>query len=263
MRILWCALISGALFAASGDPAPSEIEAIIQKFAEKETDFSKARENYTYRQTARILELDLNSHTVGKWEMIWDVVFDAKGKKTERVVRSPVPSLKNLVLTPEDEQDMRDVQPFVLTSREINNYWVRYLGRETLDEIPCYVFAVKPKKMEQGQRYFAGMIWVDDKDLQIVKTYGRARGILKKNSDQQFPKFETYREQIDGKYWFPTYTAANDILYFQTGPQPIKQTMKYEDYKLFRADTSITFGDVVEDKPAATPPPPPPAKPKQ
>ncbi len=262
MKILFAMALWSLSFAVDmGDPSPAEIDAIIQKFAAKETDFSRARENYTYRQTAKILELDLSGRTVGKWEMMWDVVFGGDGKRSERVVRSPVPSLKNLVLTPEDEQDMRSVQPFVLTSNEIGNYHVRYLGRETLDEIPCYAFAVKPKKMEQGQRYFAGIIWVDDKDLQIVKTYGRARGLLKRNSDQQFPKFETYREQIDGKFWFPTYTVANDILYFQGGPQPIRQTMKYDDYRQFKSDTKITFGDEVTD-PAKPPATTPPAKPQ-
>lgn len=263
MRFVCALLLSLGLAAADlPDPSPQEVEEIIKKFAAKETEFARARENYTYRQTSRILELDLSGRTVGRWEMVWDVIFTGDGKRTERVVRSPVPTLKNLILTPEDEQDMRSVQPFVLTSNEIENYHVRYLGRETLDEISCYVFAVKPKKMEPGQRYFTGLIWVDDQDLQIVKTYGRARGILKKNSDQQFPKFETYREQIDGKYWFPTYTVANDILYFQGGPQPIRQTIKYEDYKQFKSDVRITFGDEVADpaKPPA-PPAPSPSKP--
>jgi hypothetical protein len=268
MRTSGILLLSAcALFAAEpSDPSPSEIDGIIRKFAQNESDFAKARESYTYRQTARIQELEMNGRPGGRWEMISDVIFTPDGKRTERVVRSPVPTLRNIILTPEDEKDMRDVQPFVLTTKEIDTYWVRYLGRETLDEIGCYVFAVKPKKMEPGQRYFAGMIWVDDRDLQIVKSYGRARGVLKKNSDQQFPKFETYREQIDGKYWFPTYTAANDVLYFQNAAVPIKQTIRYEDYKQFKSDVKITFGDEVTDaaKPEAPKPgaaPPTPAKP--
>ena len=117
------------------------------------------------------------------------------------------------------------------------------------------MFAVKPKKMVQGKRYFEGQIWVDDRDLQIVKTYGKGVGLLKKGSDNQFPKFETYREQIDGKYWFPTYTAANDTLHFQSGPQRIKMTVKYEDYKRFEGRSTIQFGDVVDEKaPTAAPP---------
>ncbi|MBL8177687.1 MAG: hypothetical protein JNK48_23620 [Bryobacterales bacterium] len=244
--------------AADGkEPTESEVDNIIQKFASKESEFSRARENYTYRQTVRVLELDEGGNTRGRHEVVADIIFSNEGKRTERVVRAPVSTLKNLQLTPEDEQDLRSVQPFVLTSEEIGKYFIRYLGKETLDEIPCYVFSVKPKKMEQGQRYFSGLIYVDDRDLQIVKSYGRATGVLKKGSDQQFPKFETYREQIDGKYWFPTYTMANDTLMFQNGPQPIRMTVKYEDYKQFKSDTTIKF----EDKEATTPPSTEPKKP--
>jgi hypothetical protein len=111
--------------------------------------------------------------------------------------------------------------------------------------------------MVQGKRYFEGQIWVDDRDLQIVKTYGKGVGLLKRGSDNQFPKFETYREQVDGKYWFPTYTIANDTLHFQNGPQRIKMTVKYEDYKRFEGKSTIKFGDVVDEtapKPDATKP---------
>lgn len=246
MRVLSVVLAGLSLTIASAadrEPSQTEIDAIIQKFAAKESEFAKARENYTYRQTVRILELDEGGNTRGKHEVLSDIIFSGDGKRTEKVVKAPVPTLKNLQLTPEDEQDLRSVQPFVLTSSEIDKYNVRYNGRETLDEIPCYVFAVKPKKMEAGQRYFTGLIYVDDRDMQIVKSYGRATGVLKKGSDQQFPKFETYREQIDGKYWFPTYTMANDTLMFQGGPQPIKMTVKYEDYKQFKSDVNIKFED--------------------
>jgi len=198
------------------------IQAIIEKFAAKEAEFARARENYTYRQTVRIQELDEGGRPGGKMEMVSDIIFSPEGKRTERVVHAPPNSLRRILLTPEDEQDLRNVQPFVLTTSEIPKYHIRYLGKETLDEIPCYAFAVKPKKLEPGQRYFQGIIWVDDRDLQIVKTYGRGVGLIKKGSDNQFPKFETYREQIDGKYWFPTYTTANDVLHFQTGPQAIR-----------------------------------------
>lgn len=256
MKWLCIVALMAGLPAAYGDnkePSPTEIDEIIQKFAAKESEFARARENYTYRQTVRVLELDEGGNTRGRHEMISDIIFSNEGRRTERVVRAPVSTLKNLQLTPEDEQDLRSVQPFVLTSEEIGKYHIRYIGKETLDEIPCYVFAVKPKTLEQGQRYFSGLIYVDDRDLQIVKSYGRATGLLKKGSDQQFPKFETYREQIDGKYWFPTYTMANDTLMFQGGPQPIRMTVKYEDYKQFKSDVIIKF----EDKEATAPKPEP------
>ena len=93
---------------------------------------------------------------------------------------------------------------------------------------------------------------MDDRDLQIVKTYGRGVGNASRKGDNQFPKFETYREQIDGKYWFPTYTVANDTLHFKSGDQRIRQTIRYEDYKQFGAETKIIFGDEAKDdsKPA-------------
>jgi hypothetical protein len=226
------------------EPNPEEI---IQKFAAKEAAFAKARGNYTYRQTVRIQELDTAGSVRGRHEMVSDIIFTPDGKRTERVVHAPVSTLQNLLLTPQDLQDLRDVQPFVLTTENLAEYHIRYLGKETLDEIPCYSFAVKPQKLEQGKRYFEGIVWVDDRDLQIVKTYGKGVGLLKKNEDNQFPKFETYREQIDGQYWFPTYTLANDTLHFQTGPQRIRMTVKYEDYKQFKPESTIKFGEVVED----------------
>jgi hypothetical protein len=99
--------------------------------------------------------------------------------------------------------------------------------------------------MEKGERYFQGTVWVDDRDLQIVKSYGRGVGLLKKGFDNQFPKFETYREQIDGKYWFPTYTNADDVLPFQSGPQRIRMTVRYEDYKQFKGEVQIKYGEPV------------------
>ncbi len=208
------------------DLSQAQIDDIVQKFAAKEAAFSKAREAYTYRQTARIQELDDSGNIMGRWETISDIVFSPEGKRSEHVVRSPVPTLRNITLTPEDLEDMRSVQPFVLTTPDLPKYLIRYLGHQNVDEIGCYVFAVKPKKIEANQRYFSGEVWVDDRDLQIVKSYGRGVGSVSRKGDNQFPKFETYREQIDGKYWFPTYTIANDTLHFQSPPQPVKPPTK-------------------------------------
>ncbi|MCC6586387.1 MAG: hypothetical protein IT168_06685 [Bryobacterales bacterium] len=255
--VLAFALAVGSLFAAGKeDLSEQQIQDIIQKFAAKETEFARARENYIYRQTARIFEYDQSGTPGGKFEVTSDITFSGDGKRTERIVKAPVPTLRLIGLTPEDEQDLRAVQPFVLTSKDIDKYAVRYLGHEQVDEIPCFVFAVKPKKMEAGQRYFSGIVWVDDRDLQIVKSYGRGTGLAKKNFDNKFPKFETFREQIDGKFWFPTYTSANDTLFFDDGQiVKIRMNVRYEDYKQFKADTKITFGEPVtnDGKPAEPP----------
>ncbi len=250
MRLPCILMLAVAGVAMAAEPVdPNEV---IRKFAAKETEFQKARENYTYRQTLKITELDPDGTPGGKYELVEDVLFSPDGKRTEHVVRAPAPTLRNILLTPEDEQDLRNVQPFVLNSSDIQKYDVRYLGKQNVDEIPCYTFSVKPRTMVKGERYFEGQIWVDDRDLQIVKTYGKGVGLLKRGSDNQFPKFETYRQQIDGKYWFPTYTTADDTLQFANGPQRIKMVVKYEDYKQFKSDVNIKFGDEVavpESKP--------------
>ena len=226
---------------------PLPADEIIRKFAEKEKEFKLARANYVYRQDIRVQELNANDRVTGEWHQVWDVTFDASGKRVEKVIAAPQPTLKTLGITKEDLEDFREIQPFVLTSDEIGKYNIKYLGKEMVDEIDCYVFDVAPKTMEKNQRYFQGQIWVDDKDLQIVKTYGKpVPDIRTKNNENLFPRFETYREQIDGKYWFPTYTRAVDTLQFSFGAQRIRQVVKYENYKRFEANVRLTFGDAVD-----------------
>ncbi len=246
LAILATAALTMSAAVTLKDPSPAEIEMIIKKFAAKESEFARARQNYIYRQVTRMQEYDSSRRRViGKYETTSDWGF-SEGKRMERVVYAPPQSLQNLLLEPEDLQDMRDTLPFVLTSEELNSYQVNYLGHELVDEVPCYVFAIKPKQVEAGKRYFSGTAWVDDQELQIVKTYGRPMG-KKRNPNSQYPKFETYREQIDGKFWFPTYTSSSDTLVFESGPVPIKLTIKYTDYKRFGAESDIKFGDVVEE----------------
>jgi hypothetical protein len=247
-------LVCGCLSAFAQGPAklrneqpPLPVDEIIRKFAEKEKEFKTARASYVYRQDIRVQTLNANDRVTGEWRQVWDVTFNSSGKREERVILAPQNTLTTIQLTPQDLEDFREIQPFVLTSDDIGKYNVKYLGKEVIDEIDCYVFDVAPKVMEKGQRYFQGQIWVDDTDLQIVKTYGKAVPDIKtKDNENLFPRFETYREQIDNKYWFPTYTRANDTLRFATGSQRIRQVIKYENYRKFEADVKLTFGDAVE-----------------
>jgi hypothetical protein len=150
--LLFGSSISGYATTAKSDPSSAEIDKIIRTFASNEAAFAKARENYTYRQTARIQEYDEGNTPHGKFERVDEIVFSSDGKRQERAVRAPVPTLRLIQMSAEDEEDLRHVMPFVLTSAEIDNYHVRYLGRQMADEIPTYVFAVKPKQMVPGKR---------------------------------------------------------------------------------------------------------------
>jgi hypothetical protein len=232
-------------------PTPDQIQNIIKQFTQKETEFAIARERYTYRQTSKMQETDPPG---GTYEMVEEVSFDDRNKRTSHVLHAPVGGFEHIMMTHEDEQDLRNVMPFVMTNETADEYIVNYVGRDQVDEISCYVFSVKPKELTKDRkRYFDGQIWVDDQDLQIVKTYGRGIGYLRKGEDQQFPKFETYRQQIDGKFWFPVYTYADDTLNFKDGPsQRIKVVVKYDQYKKFqfKTETTIKYGEVGGASPA-------------
>jgi len=256
-------LLLGASLASSYAQAQVQapeiaVDEIIRKFSEKEKEFKLARANYAFRQEIKVQELTESDRVVGTYEMTVDVSFDEKGKRTERIVFAPPPSLKKIGITAEDERDLREIQPFVLTSDEIGKYNLKYGGKDKIDEISSFVFEVSPKKIEKDQRYFEGKIWVDDKDFQIVKTYGKAvPDIHKKGSGENlFPKFETYREQIDD-YWFPTYTRAVDTLDFESGRQKIREIIRYSNYKKFQTSVKLKFGGEVTDGkggPADAPP---------
>jgi outer membrane lipoprotein-sorting protein len=231
---------------ATAPPVP--VDEIIRKFSEKEKEFKLARANYTFKQDVVVESLSMDDRVTGRWQMTTEVGFDSTGKRNEKIVYAPADTLKGFGITAEDEADLRSIQPFVLTSDDIAKYKLTYAGQEKVDEIGCYVFEVEPKKIEKDQRYFQGKIWVDDRDFQIVKTYGKAVPDLKtKGNENLFPRFETYREQIDHKYWFPTYTRAVDTLNFSTGPVKIREIVKYQNYKRFGADVNLTFGDAVDD----------------
>ncbi len=231
---------------ASAQADDLDIQEIIRRFAAKEKEFQIARENYTYRQIVKVQELSPDGEVRGTFHVEEDIMFTQDGKRFEKVVYAPLSTLRAISISPEDERDLRSVQPFVLTTDDLHKYDVKYMGRQNVDELSTYVFMVSPKRMEKGERYFQGQIWVDDRDLQIVKTYGKAvPDIRKKGQENLFPRFETYREQIDGKYWFPTWTGADDTLHFSRGPQRIRMIVRYEDYKQFRSSVTVTFGDEV------------------
>src|SRR5436190_1511875 len=169
---LWVFMATG--YAQSQVQAPEiAVDEIIRKFAEKEKEFKLARANYAFRQEIKVQELSDSDRVVGTYETTTEISFDEKGRRTEKVVFAPPPTLKKLGITAEDLQGFREIQPFVLTSDEIGKYNLKYAGKEKIDEISSYVFEVSPKKLEKDQQYFEGKIWVDDKDFQIVKTYGK------------------------------------------------------------------------------------------
>src|ERR1700675_1090447 len=207
-------------------------EEIITHFAAKEKLFKDARDRYTYRQDIKVQTRDGDTVT-GEYHEVFDVLYDDKGHRMENVVFAPQSSLEQggLSLDQGDVQDFRNRLPFVLTSEEVPEYNILYVGQQNEDQLHCYVFDIAPKQIVGKKRYFQGRIWVDDRDFQIVKTFGKTvpdinRG--KRGKDEHlYPSFTTWREQIDGQFWFPTYTRADDVLHFSTGDIHIREIVKY------------------------------------
>lgn len=230
----------------SAPPIPAD--QIIQKFAAKETEFQEALDHYTYRRYARVQTLDDDNKVDGEWYEVDDVIFDPSGKRTERVVFAPESTLQRVMMSPSDFQDIQHGYPFVLTTSEVGEYNIKYVGKQKVDEINCYVFDVAPKEIEKGKRYLNGRIWVDATDLQIVVVDGRmVPDDTKRGHEDLHPPFMTWRQQVDGKYWFPVYTKGEGILHFSGGngymaeDVHIRDIVKYADYKRFGSTSKIIY----------------------
>ncbi|MGD0732358.1 MAG: hypothetical protein ABR956_13940 [Terracidiphilus sp.] len=239
-------------------------EQIIKNFAAKESEFQQALNQYTYRRVARVQTINDDNKVDGEWYEVDDVIFDPTGARTEKVVYAPENTLQRVMMSPSDLQDIQRGYPFVLTTEEIGQYNVKYVGRQQVDEVDCYVFDVGPKVIEKKHRYLLGRIWVDTTDLQIVVTNGRmVPDDTRKGNEDLHPPFMTWRQQVDGHYWFPVYTKGEGVLHFSGGSGymsqdvHIRDTVKYSDYKRFGSTTKIIYDGQDISQPQAQPAAPP------
>lgn len=214
-------------------------EEIIKAFSTRETEFYEAWKEYSYHQTADVEVLSVNGRSTSeKMKIISDIVFRDDGTREVRIVRR-AGDLQSVTFTREDEEVIDNLQPFALTEKELALYDLQYEGKERVDELSCYVFSVKPKNLKGPKLYFQGKIWVDDQDLQIVRTVGKP---VPQKKNTQFPDFETIRQVIDNKYWFPVWTHALSDLHFERQTVRIEETISYTNYKHFASKATIKFG---------------------
>jgi hypothetical protein len=228
------------------------VDQIVKQFAAKETEFQSALNHYTYRRTARVqvIDDDDSGKVKGEYYEVDDVIFDPSGARTEKVVFAPASTLDQagILMSPSDLQDIQHGYPFVLTTADLPAYDVKYVGRQKVDEVDCYVFDVSPKVIEKHKRYLDGRIWVDSTDLQIVVTNGRmVPDDTKRGQEDLHPPFMTWRQQVDGHYWFPVYTKGEGMLHFTGGygamdqDVHIRDVIKYTDYKRFGSTSTIIY----------------------
>jgi TonB family protein len=238
---------------SSGSSTP-DVNKIIREFTAKETEFRKALNSYAFKRDAVIQVIGMGGQIAGEYHRVSHFTFDDSGNRYEKIVFFPMPTYGGI--TAEDIEDLSGVNPFALEAHKINQYNFNYVGKERVDELDLYIFDVTPRVMpdpKTKQRLFQGRIWVDDRDLQIVKSRGKGVPETKNN---KFPNVETYREQIDGRYWFPTYSYADEELVFGNGQvMHIRLRVKYTDFVKGHVDVRITEvdGDEVPSGPADKP----------
>jgi hypothetical protein len=262
-------------FGALDPTPPKDItpQEIVTKFAARESEFALARDNYIFRQTVKVDTLDEDSGKVdGEYQQVTDITFNKDGRREEHVVFAPQNTLERVMMSPADFDEIEHRLPFILTTEDLSQYDVTYVGRQKVDELDTYVFQAGPKTLVKGKHYFQGKVWVEQNDFQIVLINGMTvpQDTRKGHEDLQ-PPFTTYYGQVDGKYWFPTYTKAEGTLHFAAQNGALSQdvhmrnTVRYTDYKRFRTTSRVIYNgvDITNDgKPDSTPQNPPPAKPK-
>lgn len=227
--------------------APAEVDRIVRAFTAKETGFRQALNEYRFKRDAVVQTIGMGGQVTGEYRRVSNFAFDDQSDRYEKITFMPASTLTEITVSAEDIEDLGGVNHFALELAKIGQYDLAYAGKEKIDEIDTYVFDVTPKVIPKkvSERFFKGRVWVDEQELQIVKV--RGKGVPE--GEQRFPIFETYREQVDGKFWFPTYTYADDQLVFKNGQVVhFRMRVRYTEYKRFAGTSKILEeGEIVEE----------------
>jgi len=216
-------------------PAPPALppEEIISRFAQKEDQYIVARGGYGYKKTVRLQEFAPDGQPAGQLLLVTEAVRGEDGRVREKTVEKPQSTLQYMEMGPEDFQQLARMPAFPLVTGNLGKYDLKYLGKEMVDEVDCYIFQVKPKAVERAVRYFDGIVWVDAQYLEVVKSYGKWVNDLgdMHTPTMPFSIFETYREEVDGKYWLPDYMRSDATLNLKDRNVNVRLVVKWTDYK--------------------------------
>ena len=211
--------------------APAQI---IKEFAEKEEKFLRARVQYGYKKSIKLTEFGRDGQPSGEYQLTTQMVLDSEGRPYEKIVAQPPSTLRALTLTPENVKMIGHLPAYPLIPSQLGKYELHYVGTEKVDEIDCYIIDAKPKLLERAQALFQGVVWVDKQFLEVVKTYGKWVTDLgdERAPELPFTNFETYRENVEGKYWFPNYARSDEYLHLKdSGDVPVRVVIKWTEFK--------------------------------
>lgn len=239
-------------------PPSLPVDEIIRRFSQKEDEYLKSRPDYGFRKSVRIQEFGPDGGVMGEFLRVTQYQKLADGRVAMRAIEKPQSTLQGVYLAPEDLDALDKIPAYPLTSAQLAKYELKFIGRELVDEVDCYIFQVKPKVVERAKAYFEGVVWVDAQYLEVVKTYGKwvtDQGDTRGVAQLPFSLFETYRENVDGKYWFPNYLRSDDTLHTKEGDIPVRLVIKWSDFKPAGAAESVPKTAPNPSTPPASAPP--------
>jgi hypothetical protein len=206
---------------------------IVKAFAEKEDQYQQARIRYGYKKTIKLTEFGKDGQPSGEYQVVMVAMMDSDGKVYEKTVQKTQSSLQFIDLEPGQLSALTRIPAYPVTTSQLAKYELRFVGDEKVDEIDCYIFEAKPKFLERGKALFQGIVWVDKQYLEVVKTYGKWVNDLGDVRVEQLPfvNFETYRDNVEGKYWFPNYSRSDDYLHLKDDTIPVRLVIKWTDIK--------------------------------
>jgi hypothetical protein len=228
------------------DTPPIPSDEIIRRFAAHEDEFARARAGYTYRKVVRVEEMGADGKPTGQAEVTAVPVTASDGTRAQRSTGGQDSTLKVLSLERDALEALANIPAFPLATAQLSKYEIVYVGTQPLDELTTYVFRVTPKQIERVHAYFSGLVWIDNHDLAIVKTYGRWVTETGDVSPPQLPftMYETYRQPVSNKYWLPAYSRSDSSAGTKNGGVQVRLVIRWDNY------TPISEGSSAPSAPA-------------
>ena len=218
------------------EAAPIPPEKIIASFATHEDEYIRANTMYGFKRSVHLEAYGPDGQKFSEIHMDSEVYLADNGKRYERHTKGNTDRYLDLKTASIDAEKAAQVPLFPLVSSQMHYYDLTYEGSQPLDELHTYIFQVKPKQLLPRLRLFSGLIYVDDQDLAIVQVYGKWVALGQdddsSNPDTPFSLYEMYYENIDGRYWFPTYIRSEAYVHTKDGDDRVRLTVRMTDFQV-------------------------------
>jgi hypothetical protein len=218
--------------ASKPEVPPVPPEEIIRRFAAKEDEMARASMSYGFQKSVRLEEIGPDNKASGQVEIVTQQFVGPDGRRYEKPVRRTASTLQHLQVERGDSELLASTPLFPLTTSQLPKYEITFQGKQPLDELSAYIFAVKPRAVDRAHAYFSGVVWVDEQDMVIVKTIGKW---VMETGDVTSPMlpftvFETYRQQVGKNLWFPAYSRSDETIPVDNTSLPVRIIIRWSNY---------------------------------